>query len=153
MTKSAYVFVSALVFTSVLHLTGCSNRIDYRGKAPDLKALETIKAGSSTKQDVLNTIGSPSFETQYGPKVWYYVSKKEESKAFFPPKVTERQTIAISFSNSGLVTKVEDLDPFQKEIIPVKDKTKSAVPEKPLIKQIFANFGKIAKKDDKKKKK
>lgn len=145
-------FAKVSLFTSCIALTmltGCSNRIHYRGKAPDLEALATIQPGQSTKEDVLNIIGSPTFETQFGPKVWYYVSKREEAKAFLPPEVTDKQTIAISFSDNEVVTKVEDLDPELPDIIPAKNKTSSAVPEKPLLKQVFANFGRIAKKNDK----
>ncbi len=144
-------WISTLTITLVCAAlaTGCVKRVDYRGKAPDPKAVATLKAGQSTQEDVLNTIGSPSFETQYGPKVWYYVAKREEQKAFFTPETTNHETLAVSFNANGIVTKIEDLDPDQPKIIPVEDVTPGAVPEKPLVKQIFANFGRIAKRTEK----
>lgn len=154
MTNSSFSLGKTLSLIVCIALTaGCVKRVYYRGKAPDPEALATIQIDKSTKEDVLQAIGSPSFETQFGPKVWYYVSKKEERKAFFDPEMTEKHTIAISFTSQGVVKTIDDLDPDQPAIVPVEDVTPSAVPEKPLVKQIFANFGRIAKKSDKDKKK
>lgn len=143
-TSFLSIFKVSMIAVCIL-ASGCVKRVHYRGKAPDLEVLSTLKTGQSTKNDVLNSLGSPTFETQYGEKIWFYVSKKVEHKAFLPPEETEKQTIALSFNKSGVLTKIEDLDPDLPDIVPVKNRTPSAIEERPLVKQIFANFGRIAK--------
>ncbi len=143
------VLVSVIAILS-MGLSGCSKRVHYRGKAPDLKIIHALNIGTSTQSDVLKAIGSPTFETQYGPKTWFYVSKKLENFAFLPPKIIEKQTISITFDSGGIVTKIEDHDPHMKDINPVQNRTPDAVAERPLLQQVFANFGRIAKAGDKK---
>jgi outer membrane protein assembly factor BamE (lipoprotein component of BamABCDE complex) len=142
-----------LIFSAVtvMLLAACNPRIDYRGKLPDLEQVEKIKPGVSTIYDVLGLIGSPTFETEYGPKQWFYVYKKTETTSFFRPDVKEKNMLAITFNEHGLVQKVEDMDPVDSEIDPIRYKTKTVGEDQPFLQQVFSNFGRVARKESSKK--
>lgn len=142
---------SLIVGTSVLALlTACSPRVDYRGKVPEAKDLSKIQQGTSTQNDVLSTIGSPTFESTYGPKKWFYVYKKTETQSFFTADVVDKNTLVIEFNDQGVVSKVEDLDPETHNIDPLTHKTPTVGSDRTVLQQVFSNFGRVAKKSDKK---
>ncbi len=136
--------------TTLALLTACSPRVDYRGKAPEIKDISKIQPKVSTTYDVLAAIGSPTFESTYGPKTWFYIHKKTETMSFFKPNITEKNTIAVTFNYKGIVQKVEDMDPEMQEINPVAHTTPTVGADRTILQQVFSNFGRTAKKTDKK---
>lgn len=139
------------VVTALMTITACSPRIDYRGKNPEPKELKQIHPGLH-QEEVLNLIGSPTFETIYGAKKWFYVYKKTETTSFLDPKTIEKNTISISFNDQGIVEKVEDLDPATaQDIDPIRHKTKTVGEDRPFLQQVFSNFGRVARKESGKK--
>ena len=131
-------------------MTACSPRVDYRGKSPEGKDISKIKVGSFTKYDVLSAIGSPTFESFYGDTTWFYIHKKTEKLSFFKPDIKEKNTVAITFDKKGVVTKVEDLDPEMQDIHPISHRTPTVGSDRTILQQVFSNFGRTAKKTEKK---
>lgn len=131
-------------------LAACSPRIDYRGKAPEIKSLSKIQTGVHTSHDVLATIGSPTFESTYGPKTWFYVHKKTETTSFLKPSIAEKNTIAITFNEQGVVEKIEDMDPEMQDIDPLTHTTPTVGADRTILQQVFSNFGRVARKSEKK---
>ncbi len=131
-------------------LAACSPRIDYRGKAPEVKDLTKLQAGVHTSHDVLAAIGSPTFESSYGPKTWFYVHKRTETTSFFKPNIAEKNTIAITFNEKGIVEKIEDMDPEMQDITPITHTTPTVGQDRTVLQQVFSNFGRVARKTEKK---
>jgi len=147
MTNVRTVF---LCLTTLIALSACTPRVDYRGKAPEPKDLSKIQVGKHTQHDVLTTIGSPTFESKYGAKTWFYVYKKTTTTSFLKPDIAEKNTIAITFSKRGIVEKIEDMDPDMQAIIPLSHSTPTVGEDRTLLQQVFSNFGRSAKKSSKK---
>ncbi|HBN23210.1 MAG TPA: outer membrane protein assembly factor BamE [Holosporales bacterium] len=131
-------------------LAACSPRVDYRGKAPEVRDLTQIQAGVHTSHDVLAAIGSPTFESTYGPKTWFYIHKKTETTSFFKPNIIEKNTIAITFNDKGVVERLEDMDPEMQEIDPITHTTPTVGADRTMLQQVFSNFGRVARKPEKK---
>ena len=127
-------------------LSACSPRIDYRGKSPEVKDMSTIIPGKSNKFDVLKSIGSPTFESTYGPKTWFYVHKKTATTAFFKPDMVEKNTISVTFNDLDVVEKIDDLDPEMQDITPISHTTPTVGADRTILQQVFSNFGRKAKK-------
>ena len=144
--KQTVKFLIPLVTLTLL--TACSPRIDYRGKSPEVKDISKIVPGKSNKFDVLSAIGSPTFESNYGPKTWFYVHKKTETTSFFKPNIMEKNTIAVTFNTLDVVEKVEDLDPDMQDINPVSHTTPTVGSDRTVLQQVFSNFGRKAKKSE-----
>lgn len=138
------------VFIGLTLLVGCSSRVDYRGKLPEMKDATKIVPGKSTETDVLSLIGSPTLESMYGSKQWVYVYKKEERTAFFKPTLTEKNMFVVDFSDQGVVQSIQDVDADFSELDPLKYKTKTIGQDRPLLQQIFSNFGRLARQNEKK---
>ncbi len=131
-------------------LAACSPRVDYRGKSPEVKDLTQLQTGVHTSHDVLAAVGSPTFESTYGPKTWFYIHKKTETTSFFKPNITEKNTIVILFNDKDVIEKIEDMDPDMQEINPVTHTTPTVGADRTILQQVFSNFGRVARKSDKK---
>lgn len=138
-----YFFVSLF-----LMLSGCTARIDHRGKLPDLNEVEKIKSNYHTKEDVLRFLGSPSSTSLFDENIWVYYYKITESLAFFDPKPLEQKLIMIRFDNLNKVKEVSVKTAPEDEITPSKDITPSVGHERPLLHQIFGNFGRAGRKEE-----
>ena len=147
MKQTLKFFIPAIAFAL---LSACSPHVDYRGKSPEFKDLSKVQTGVSTTYDVLSAIGSPTFESTYGPKTWFYVHKKTETRSFFTPNIIEKNTIAVTFNSKDVVEKIEDMDPEMQDINPVSHTTPTVGSDRTVLQQVFSNFGRTAKKTDKK---
>lgn len=92
------------ILASVSVLLGCVPVENQRGYVPDQQAISSIQVGMDTKDSVSKKLGDPSTAATFGNDVWYYMSAHVEQNAFFAPRATERNVLAIEFSRDGKVT-------------------------------------------------
>lgn len=99
---------AVVVAAAVLAITGaCSPRVDNHGNVPDKDKVAQIKPGQHTQQQVARLLGSPSTIAAFDNRTWYYISKREETLAFFKPTVRDQQVLVIRFDQSGVVRDVK----------------------------------------------
>lgn len=98
---------TTLILTFSLLVASCTSRIDSRGNLPDLHLLNDIRVGEYSKNDVFDTIGSPSSIAYFDEEVWFYISKRTETTAFLAPKIVDRKTVIIRFDDKGIVKTLE----------------------------------------------
>jgi len=135
-----WFFVSAVTIAA---MTGCEFQVDSRGNAPDPKRVAAIKPGVHKRQDVEQRLGAPSTIATFDNEIWYYISGKVKSVAFFKPKLVERTILTVKFDKNGIVQKVHKIDTTkQKEIPFVKRETPTKGKELTFIQQIIGNLGK-----------
>src|SRR5579871_3912712 len=84
-------------------LAGCASVESQRGYVPDQQAISSIEVGMDTKDTVSKKLGDPSTAATFGNDVWYYMSAHVEQNAFFAPRATERNILAIEFTKDGKV--------------------------------------------------
>ncbi len=78
-----------------------------RGYQVDQELVSQIKIGSTTKQQALATLGSPSTTSTVGGDAWYYIGQKmHRSLAFMPVQMTDQHVLAVYFDKSGKVARV-----------------------------------------------
>lgn len=140
-----YLFTSLFIL-----LSGCSPRIDHRGKLPDLHEVKKIKINQDTKEDVLRVLGSPSSTSVFEDTTWLYSYKITESVSFFDPKTLDQKLIVIRFDALNRVKEVSIKETPEDDIIPHEEVTPSVGHERPLLHQIFGNFGRAGRKEDSK---
>ena len=90
-----------LVGALVPLLASCESIIDQRGFAPTPGSVEKLDVGSQSREDVVRLIGSPSTVGTFNPNVWYYISQKQETYAFFKPAMLEQNVMQLTFNDSG----------------------------------------------------
>jgi outer membrane protein assembly factor BamE (lipoprotein component of BamABCDE complex) len=130
-----------------LFLSACVHEVEQHGYSFEQNNMHSIKVGSSTVYDVMRDLGTPTSQSDYGDKIFYYISYKSEKVAFFDPKVIEQRVLAITFNNKGLVKDIAEhtIDDY-KNIAFSKHKTELKGSTLTPMEQIMSNIGKHNKK-------
>ncbi len=144
-TFSLFFLISAV-------LTGCSPRIDHRGKLPEPEVLAQVQTGVHEKEDVQRLLGSPSSVPAFDNNVWLYVSKVTEKVSFFDPKTISQKTVRVVFNEAGKVASIDEIDGEQRVISPSSRITPSYERERSFLQSIFGSYGRQARKEADKKK-
>lgn len=124
----------------------CTPIVDQRGNLPHADVLAQIEVGKTTRDAVLDLLGSPSSAITYGDETWHYISSRTETVAFFQPVVKERAIITIVFDQKGLVKSLdskglEDGRTFKA----VERETPTAGKEMSILEQLIGNVGRFSK--------
>ena len=136
----------ALALTA-LAVVACA-RVEYRGNLPDPEVLATIQPGKHTRDDVTQKIGSPSSIAVFDDETWLYISQQVESRAFFEPKIKDRQVLVVSFDKNGFVNDIRKLSLEDGRTIQhVERTTPTAGNELTFLDQLVGNFGRFNKGD------
>lgn len=131
--------ISALF--ALLSLSACGERVSSHGHFIDAYDLEQIVIGETTKQDILFTLGKPSFEGAFGSGKIYYVSQNMVQPAGGRKQTTSREIFTFIFDETELLDDIIVTDETTGlEIATLKAKTPTPGAELSVINQIFANI-------------
>ena len=132
----------------VLVMCGCSPMIHHQGKNLEEDDLAQVKTGIHTKEDVTRILGSPSSMAAFDDSKWYYIYKRTEATAFFKPKITQQKITEVAFDKIGRVEEVKHLDLSNaQDVAYVERITPTSGHSGSFLKQIFGNFGRVARQD------
>ena len=124
--------------TAVTVLLGCVPVENQRGYVPDQEAVSSIQVGMDNKESVSKKLGDPSTAATFGNDVWYYMSAHVEQNAFFAPRATERNILAIEFAKDGKVTDMHKYSLADGRVVDfVSRETPTRGRELTLLQQIF----------------
>ena len=101
MHRSTWAFLAGFAT-----LSACAPVENQRGYVPDQQAVSSIQVGMDTKDTISKKLGDPSTAATFGNDIWYYISAHVEQNAFFAPRATERNILAVEFTKDGKVTDV-----------------------------------------------
>lgn len=134
--------LTAVIFAAALG--ACAPRINSHGNLPDPDLLAEVEVGQVSKTDVVQILGSPSSLAPFNGDVWFYVSEKTKTVAFFEPEVIERKVIIIRFNKRGIVTALKTFGLEEaRQMEMVERKTPTAGNELGLLRQLFGNIGRF----------
>ncbi|WP_420724223.1 outer membrane protein assembly factor BamE [Hwanghaeella sp. LZ110] len=134
----------ASVSILLLALTACDPKVALRGNAPLESRLEQISVGQSTKRDVVAAIGTPSTIGTFDDNVWYYMSQRRETWAFYPTEVTENQVLAFHFDEGGTLQTIDTYDKDALTEVNLEEKeTPTSGRTMSIMEQLFGNLGKF----------
>jgi outer membrane protein assembly factor BamE (lipoprotein component of BamABCDE complex) len=126
-------------------LANCFPTVEQRGNLPSPDKLSEIHVGSTTRDEVIKLLGTPSSVSVFNnDKSWYYISRRTEQTAFFDPSVVDQQVYVLRFNDQGVVTAVDHkLLEDGKEITPVARATPAPGRELSFLEQLIGNLGKF----------
>jgi len=137
-----------LALASILLSLACTNT-ETRGHLKEDEALSTIKVGTTTKEEALKALGSPSSESSFGPKTWYYVSSIRKTHSILAPEIIDQHVIEIAFDAGGVVSEVKQYSLQDGKNIEIASRvTPSEGQQLGFFEQIFANLGRFNKNTD-----
>jgi outer membrane protein assembly factor BamE (lipoprotein component of BamABCDE complex) len=91
-------------------LAACEPTIANRGNILEPEKLAEVKAGVSTREQVIASLGTPTEISTFDDKTWYYVGRQTEQYSFLDPDVTKQEAVEVRFDDKGVVTSVNKLD-------------------------------------------
>lgn len=132
--------------SAIALVAGCATSVEQRGNLPTQEKIAEVHPGTTTKDEVIKILGSPSSVSIFNDKSWYYISRRTGQFAFFDPNVLDQQVYIVNFDDQGVVTVVDHKGLEDgKEIIPVARATPAPGRELSFLEQVIGNLGKFNK--------
>lgn len=133
-----------LMFTVALLAGGCAAIPAHRGYVADAVLVDAVHPGIDNRTSVEQTLGRPSFSSQFGDPVWYYVSSTTAEKPFNTPKITQHMVLAVHFDPTGNVSALDrsGIDQVVR-LEPEDDATPTLGRDRGLLEDLFGNIGQV----------
>ena len=127
-----------------LLLASCSPITDLRGHSEEQADYSQIVPGQTTSEDVRALLGSPSAQSSFGDKTWYYITNKKETRGMLAPKVVDQQVTAIRFDENDTVAEIGKVDKeAAKPVEYVERTTPTEGRSMTIMEQLLGNFGRF----------
>ena len=138
--------VRMAVVLGVAALTaGCIKSIPtHRGYLSDEVLMRSVAPGVDNRISVERTLGQPSYVSQFGEPVWYYIGSTVTQAPFGTPRISEHGVMAILFDQAGNVTNVERTGLEHVAYFnPERDETPTLGRERSFLEDLFGNIGTV----------
>jgi outer membrane protein assembly factor BamE (lipoprotein component of BamABCDE complex) len=127
-------------------VAGCGATVDQRGNLPEADRLAEIQPGTTTREQVVKILGTPSSTGVFDDKNWFYISRKTKQFAFLAPDVLDQQVYIVRFDGNGVVASVDRKDLADgRDIEPAPGATPAPGRELTFLEQIVGNLGRFNK--------
>ncbi|WP_298195111.1 outer membrane protein assembly factor BamE [Novosphingobium sp.] len=90
-----------------LMVGGCASIKDHRGYLIDPALTGSVQPGIDNRTSVERALGQPTFKSEFGKQIWYYVSIDTRQRPFKRPQAREQNVLMVSFDEKGNVASVE----------------------------------------------
>ena len=145
MKKSLMIIALAGAVSATSLMGGCAKTINQRGYLFDEEVVEEIRPGIDNRSSVAAALGTPTMTATFDDETWFYVSQTKQSVAFFRPKTTDQQILAIAFNDRGDVATIDHLGlDATNDVNFVEDETPTRGKELGFFEQIFSNIGRFS---------
>jgi len=118
------------LFGALFALSGCalfSDEPHYRGIPVSAHDLRELTPGISTEADVQALIGPPTFQEQFAPNDWVYVSQVTKMRIGNTEGIKSQHVVTFTFDNNGVLTNIDQRD-LQNGVEVAMDKNQTPVP-------------------------
>jgi outer membrane protein assembly factor BamE (lipoprotein component of BamABCDE complex) len=136
--------IAAASVLAAASLAGCAADAEQRGDLPERSALSQIHPGATTRDQVVQLLGSPSSTGVFDANSWYYISKETKQVSFLAPDVVDQQVYVINFDGGGVVRSVEHKTLRDAENVPMAPgATPAPGRELTFMEQVLGNLGRF----------
>ncbi|MBM3482654.1 MAG: outer membrane protein assembly factor BamE [Alphaproteobacteria bacterium] len=135
--------VIGVMLIGALLVSACEPAIQVHGHMPDDAAFSRITLGATSRDEVVQLMGSPTSVATFDDRRWYYITRKTETGAFDQTDILEQQVVMVEFDEGGFVSAVEKQDGLEQvqEVALVDRVTPTKGRELGFFEQILGNFG------------
>lgn len=138
--------IAAMLVVLGLALAGCTPTVDHRGFVVPKQAVEKLAAGTATRAEVLQALGSPSSTAAFDDRTWIYMGATTQREAFLDPDLIERHVLILRFDEDDLLAEVATRDARSgREVTLVSRETPTAGHSFTVIEQILGNIGRFSR--------
>ena len=127
---------------AILAFAACAPVFRNHGYVPSEEDLTEIVVGVDTRATVDDMIGAPSAGGVLEDGDYYYVRSRIRHFGMLEPEVTEREVLAVSFDEAGVVRNIERFGLEDGRVVPLSRRvTSSSVEGKGFLRQLLGNIG------------
>lgn len=128
----------------LLSLVACEPVRHTRGNIPLPSALASLEINKTTRQDILQSFGTPSAMGNFRDNVWYYMGWQTEQIAFFDPEIIDHKVHIIMFDDKGILKKHQMLTKADlQNIILNPQETPTTGIDISVLEQLIGNLGRF----------
>lgn len=125
-------------------IAACAPLRSHQGYIVDADLVNSVQPGVDNRESVMQTLGRPSFESQFGPRDWYYIARDSRNYAFNSPRAATQLTLQISFDANGTVSQIRKSGVDQIASIDPYGKTTPTLGRKRgFFQDLFGNIGSV----------
>lgn len=131
-----------MIGLTMVLIAACAPITRDHGYIPTDEELALITVAKDTRESVATKIGRPSASGLLNDVGWYYVESRFVTKGAFMPEEVNREVVAISFTEAGVVENIERFGLEKGQIVPLSRRvTKDNVKAAGILQQLFGNVG------------
>ncbi len=132
----------AVILVCLLALAACTAIYRNHGYIPRDEDLAKVVVGELTTETVGRDVGRPSSTGLLTGGAWYYVGSRFRHYGGRAPKEIDRQVVAISFDDKGVVENVERFGMEKGEVVVISRRvTDSNIKGVGFLRQLLGNIG------------
>jgi outer membrane protein assembly factor BamE (lipoprotein component of BamABCDE complex) len=135
--------VSILLLVAIC-VSGCQIKSNHGRQIPD-DEIHKMRTSGATKEDIIEKFGSPTVTSFYGQESWFYISRKQYYRAFFPSQVSSQEVVEITF-NGNKLDKINLVENSHNNITPVREVTPTEGQNINFMRDFINNMGRFHKK-------
>ncbi len=126
-------------------LSACAATFTNHGFVPPQSELEQILVGVDTRGTIEETVGRPSATAGVTrEEAWIYSAYRVRNYTYQAPQVVERDVVAISFDDDGVVSNIERFGLEDGQIVQLSRRvTENSVRNFGFFRQLMRNLGRI----------
>jgi outer membrane protein assembly factor BamE (lipoprotein component of BamABCDE complex) len=122
--------------------TACARLSESHGYIPEQTALEDVVVGQDTKATAGLILGRPGISGIVDDRGWYYVRSDYERFLWRAPVEVNRQVVALSFDEAGVIENVEQFGLEGGQVVVLSRRvTTSNTQGVGFLRQLFSNLG------------
>lgn len=146
MTRKTYsTSVRRMLAVGVLiGAVACTPIVRNHGYIPLQEDLALIQVGVDTRESIVASVGPPTAGGVLNGSGFYYVSSKFRHFGAFEPEEIDRQVLAISFNDAGVVTNIERFGLEDGRVVVLSRRvTDNGVRDSTFIRQLLGSIGRF----------
>lgn len=135
----------AAVMAAALTLTGaCVPLRSHQGYIIDADLVNSVQPGVDNRVSVAQTLGKPSFASQFNQGDWYYIARDSRNLAYRNPKAASQVTLKIGFDAKGVVNGITRTGVDQiASVSPYGKTTPTLGRKRGFLEELFGNIGSV----------
>ncbi len=142
MGKFSAVIRLGLCAAVLAAVAACSTGTKRHGYTPDDEDLQQIVVGVDTVDTVADVVGRPSASGILADSGWYYVESTFSQYGYRQPKEIDREVVAITFDDAGVVQNIERFGLEQGRVVAISRRvTDSNIKGVSFLRQLFGSIG------------
>ena len=135
---------AVLALGLVLGLAACGDTTSTTGVVPTDDQLAAVVVGRDTRTTVQTILGQPGSTGLQADEGWFYVRSTFEDGTYRALREVDREVVAVSFDETGVVTNVERFGIENGQVVALSRRvTDDNTAGVGFLRQLFGNLGRI----------